>query len=255
MKSKRRWSERTRLMLTLELAVVLPAAALVILSAVHLTEIQRDRGVEAAFQRDFNQVLAISEKEINQKAYDLPMTSEANSPALARLVWKRWIGFSRLILTLLTSSSTNRAGRLTFRSQPSRLKDASFRAEADDFSSMTSGWMQVGYKDEVKELEEMSKNGKPYSFFRQLGSARRKAIVSIRRCLFLVPDSQGGHKAIGGMAFDAEYLTRSLLSGNAGDTFKPPRRKRREKPRCDDGPSLARIHAIGGFGGVGWRRS
>ena len=74
MKSKRRWSERTRLMLTLELAVVLPAAALVILSAVHLTEIQRDRGVEAAFQRDFNQVLAISEKHINQKAYDLTVT-------------------------------------------------------------------------------------------------------------------------------------------------------------------------------------
>src|SRR5215471_21118333 len=68
MKSKRRWNERTRLMLTLELAVVLPAAALVILSALHLNEIQRDRGVEAAFQRDFNQVLAISEKQINRKA-------------------------------------------------------------------------------------------------------------------------------------------------------------------------------------------
>jgi hypothetical protein len=35
MKVKRRWNERTRLMLTLELAVVLPAAALVILSAWH----------------------------------------------------------------------------------------------------------------------------------------------------------------------------------------------------------------------------
>ena len=36
MKPKRRWNERTRLILTLELAVVLPAAALVILSAWHL---------------------------------------------------------------------------------------------------------------------------------------------------------------------------------------------------------------------------
>jgi len=71
MKSKRRWNERTRLMLTLELAVVLPAAALVVLSAWHLKSIERDRGVEAAFQRDFNQVLTISEKEINQKANDL----------------------------------------------------------------------------------------------------------------------------------------------------------------------------------------
>ena len=58
MKLKRPRNERTRLMLTLELAVVLPAAALVILSAVHLETIQRDRGVQAAFQRDFIQVLA-----------------------------------------------------------------------------------------------------------------------------------------------------------------------------------------------------
>ncbi len=70
MKPKRRWNERTRLILTLELAVVLPAAALVILSAWHLMHIQRDRAVEAAIQRDFTQVLAISEKEINQKAYE-----------------------------------------------------------------------------------------------------------------------------------------------------------------------------------------
>ena len=70
MKPKRRWNERTRLILTLELAVVLPATALVILSAWHLMHIQRDRAVEAAIQRDFSQMLAISEKEFNRKAYE-----------------------------------------------------------------------------------------------------------------------------------------------------------------------------------------
>jgi hypothetical protein len=69
MKTKRRWNERTRLILTLELAVVLPAAVLVIMSARHLMQIQRDRGVEALIERDFSQVLAISEKEFNHKAY------------------------------------------------------------------------------------------------------------------------------------------------------------------------------------------
>src|SRR6266478_7091944 len=70
MKTKPR-NERTRLLLTLELAVILPAAALVILSAWHVLHIQRDRAVEAAIQRDFSQVLAISEKQINHKAYEL----------------------------------------------------------------------------------------------------------------------------------------------------------------------------------------
>jgi len=64
-----RRNEKMRLILTLELAVVLPAAALVILSALHLRSIQGDRAVEATIQRDFNQVLKISEKQFNQRAY------------------------------------------------------------------------------------------------------------------------------------------------------------------------------------------
>src|SRR6516225_3856408 len=80
MKMKRRWNERTRVILTLELAVVLPAAALVILSALHLKTIQRDRAVEAAIQRDFSQVLAISEKQINEKASDLINDARAEFP-------------------------------------------------------------------------------------------------------------------------------------------------------------------------------
>ncbi len=94
MKLKRPRNERTRLMLTLELAVVLPAAALVILSALHLKTIERDRGVQAAFQRDFSQVLAISEKQMNQRAYELvddvrdqfPASGAACAPTMDRIL-------------------------------------------------------------------------------------------------------------------------------------------------------------------------
>jgi hypothetical protein len=50
------WNGKTRLLLTLELAVILPAAALVVLSAWHVLQIQRDRAMEAAIQRDFSPV-------------------------------------------------------------------------------------------------------------------------------------------------------------------------------------------------------
>src|SRR5580704_15438611 len=93
MKTKR-WNEKTRLLLTLELAVILPAAALVLLSAWHVLHIQRDRAVEAAIQRDFTQVLAISEKQINYKANemmddvrsDFPTPSEACGPTLDKIL-------------------------------------------------------------------------------------------------------------------------------------------------------------------------
>jgi signal transduction histidine kinase len=205
MKMTRRWNERTRLMLTLELAVVLPAAALVILSAVHLNEVQRDRGVEAAFQRDFNQVLLISEKQINQKAYDLtddvrsefPSAGTACSETLDRILASH--PYAAHVFVYEPS------GAMTFRSQPSRLMDASYRAEADGLASMTSGWMHIEYKDEVKSLEEMSKKGKFYHFFDNSAPRGEKSLYQ-SVALFLVADASGERKAIGGMAFDAEYL-------------------------------------------------
>ena len=160
----RRWNQRTRMMLTLELAVVLPAAALVILSALHLNEIQRDRGVEAAFQRDFYQVLAISEKQINEKADDMVDDVRSRFPGAGGTCAEtldRILATHPYVAHLYVYTPS---GGLILRSQPSRLKDPLFRSEADDFASMTNGWMPAEYKDEVKNLEEMSKKGKPFYF-------------------------------------------------------------------------------------------
>src|SRR5258708_39950553 len=66
---------RFRLMLTLGLAVVLPAAALIYINFSQLRAFERDKGIEAIFHREFQEVLAITEKKINKKAYT--MTEEA----------------------------------------------------------------------------------------------------------------------------------------------------------------------------------
>jgi len=205
MKAKRRWNERTRLMLTLELAVVLPAAALVILSAVHLNEIQRDRGVEAAFQRDFNQVLAISEKQINEKASDVMDDVRVRFPGEGSAcveTMDRLLADHPYIAHVFVYTPAN---GLTLRSQPSRLRDASFRAEADQISSMTTGWMQAEYKDDLEHLEEMTKKGKPYYFFENWAPRGEKHLYQ-SGATFLVADAWGEKKAIGGVVFDAEYL-------------------------------------------------
>jgi signal transduction histidine kinase len=205
MKSKRRWSERTRLMLTLELAVVLPAAALVILSAVHLTEIQRDRGVEAAFQRDFNQVLLISEKHINQKADDLVDDVRTNFPGAGGACVET---LDRILAThpyIAHVFVYEPGGGLTFRSQPSRIKDPSFQTEASDLSMMTGGWMKMEYKDELKDMEEMSSHGKYYHFFENWAPRGEKHLYQ-SGAVFLTPPDSEGRRAIGGVVFDAEYL-------------------------------------------------
>jgi len=72
-----RWSERQR-MLVLMLAVMLPAAALIVASAYRLRSIQREKGVEAVIQRDYQQILAIAEKRIAERAYEMTEAAKNN---------------------------------------------------------------------------------------------------------------------------------------------------------------------------------
>ncbi len=207
---KRPWNERTRLMLTLELAVVLPAAVLVLLGVVHLNQIERDKGVQAAFQREFSQVLKISEKQINQNAYQLadevrneiPPAGDACAETLDRIL----AAHTYLAHVFVYDPSTG----FVFRSQKDRLKDLSFRDEAEDFSSMVSGWMPVEYKDLVRHLQEMSKNGERYHFYENWAPRGDKRLYQSAG-LFLAGDSQGGNTAIAGLVFDAEYLNHKFF--------------------------------------------
>ena len=75
MKSKRATllsgNTRSRLFLTLGLAVVLPALTLIYVNFQHVKSIQRDKKVEGLIHRDFQYILSISEKRINQKTNTL----------------------------------------------------------------------------------------------------------------------------------------------------------------------------------------
>ena len=213
MKPKRRWNERTRLILTLELAVVLPAAALVILSAWHLNHIQRDRAVEAAIQRDFSQMLAISEKEINHKAYDqlddirsgFPAPGMTCAEALDRLL------AAHPFAAHLFAYDPDHG--MVFRSQPYRVKnDHVFRTEADDLSTMGEGWLKMEYKDLVEKMTKMEKKGMPYYVFPNWAPRGEKHIYQ-SVAMFIKTDEATGKKAIGGIAFDAEYLHDQFFPG------------------------------------------
>ena len=53
-------NKRIRLMLTMELAVMLPAAALIYLNFDQLKSLKRNKVMEATIDRDFHQMLAIA---------------------------------------------------------------------------------------------------------------------------------------------------------------------------------------------------
>jgi signal transduction histidine kinase len=172
MTKKRQVNARTRLMLTLELAVVLPAAALVFLSAMHLKSVERDRGIQAAFQRDFSQVLLISEKQMNHKAWELiddvrdqfPGSGAACTETMDRILSTH----PYVAHVFVYDPSVG----MVFRTQPGKADMPAFRAE-----HAFSDWVPRGDK-------HIYESGQ----------------------FFLTTDSHGEKKAIGGMVFDGDYL-------------------------------------------------
>jgi len=209
MKLMKRWNERNRLMLTLELAVVLPVAALIAVSIHYLWSIQRDRAVEAAIQRDFSQVLKISEKQINEKAnalvddvrMDFPGNTRACSIDLDRIL--AHYPYAAHVYVFYPD------GGLTFRSQQERMQDAAFREDANDISKMIDSWLKIAFDDMAKDLKMKAKKGNPF-YYESHWSMRGEKHVYTTIAMFL-GETDGGKKFIGGMVFDPDYLKKEFF--------------------------------------------
>jgi signal transduction histidine kinase len=202
---KRWWNERTRMLLTLELAVVLPAAALIVASVMHLESIHRDHAIEALMQRDFSEALVISEKHINEKAYgmvkqvrqDFPQPQEACSDELDALLKK----YPYVAHAFYYSPQTG----VIFRSRQARMDDPDFHAEVDELQHMMV-WMKMEYEPAVKKFRSMEEKGKPPAYFEQNKVRRGDKYLYESVVYFVVPQEPGQEAALGGFVFDPEYL-------------------------------------------------
>jgi His Kinase A (phospho-acceptor) domain len=215
MKSKRKkfWSgsNRCRLMLTLALAVVLPAAALIYVNFRHLISIGRDKVLEAAIHRDFQQMLAISEKTINQKAYT--MTEEARdlfpSPDTDTESEKR-----RKLDLILSQNPWfahvflfDREKGFLFYSQARQMSDKYFREEHEHLNEMFGGWFSMEGKMLV---EGMHKRKLPiYCYPFPVKRAGRDAYMT--SAFFVLPQLPRDRVVFGGVSFDPNYLKQTFF--------------------------------------------
>jgi len=204
-KPKRFWSNRTRLVLMLELAVVLPAAALVLVSLVHVKHIQSDQQIEAAIERDFSQVLAISEKQFAHRAYELVDDVRNSFPGVANVssgnLDKALASHPYIVHVFVYDPEHG----LVLRSQPHRLNDADIRAEASSCSKMYEGWLGIEFEIFHEKMTKMAEKGTPYYVEPQY-TARGDKHLYQPAFIFAEKDKVTGNKFIGGIIFDAEYL-------------------------------------------------
>lgn len=212
-KRKRFWSgnKRFRLMLTLELAVMLPAAALIYVNFHHLKEIKRDKNVEATIHRDFQYMLSASEKKINDKLYT--MTEEIRdgfpfSDTDAEMDKGR-------MLEIILSKNPSLAHAFFyddkkgffFRSQPQQMTDRYIREEHERNSEMFRGWFGLEGR---MICEGIRKRGRAITWYPdQVKRAGGYGFMTTAN--FTFPQVSKDRVVLGGVSFDPDYLKQTFF--------------------------------------------
>ncbi len=202
---------RFRLMLTLGLAVVLPAAALIYVNYSQLRAFERDKVLEAAIHRDFQEMLAITEKKINKKAY--VMTVEARdlfpSPDADSEEKEKQLDTVLAKSPWLTHVFLYDEEGFVFRSQPGQMEDRYVKKEHEQMTESYQNWFGMEAKDLVHGLHKKSR---PFSFY--TGRVKRKAGEDINMtALFVLPQLDSERLVLGGVSFDPCYLKSTFFPG------------------------------------------
>ena len=204
-----RWSERTRI-LVLMLTVLVPAAALIIVSVLHLRSIQRDRAVEAAIQRDYQHVLKIAEKRIDKNIIEI--TDEAIRDFPDRDHPEELDAFLARHPEYAYAWIFDPSYGVKFATQPTCQQDSNFRKESQDFHEMVTKWLPLEAKELTQRIEHLQKSeGRsfvPYSNF----EPRNEHMEYQLFVEFRPHGVDAGDTAIAGFLADTPYLR---------DTFFP----------------------------------
>jgi signal transduction histidine kinase len=201
---------RFRLMLTLGLAVVLPAAALIYINFSQLRAFQRDKVLEAAIHLDFQEMLAITEKKINKKAIAMveDVRNEFPSPDTDAQEKEKKLDLILAKSPWLSHVFLSDEKGLVFRSQPQQMGDKYFKAEHEHLAETFHGW----YTTEGKMMvESIHKKTRPY--FYTGPTKRADGEPYIATAVFVLPQISKDRVVLGGATFDPYYLKQTFFPG------------------------------------------
>jgi signal transduction histidine kinase len=215
-KIARKWrlTDRSRLLLTLELAIILPAASLMAFSIWNLRHIQRDKAIEAAIQRDFTYVLRFAEKKTWHKANDMltPVRKQFPCAGDGVKIKSQLDGILAAHPELLYAILYDKDHDLfTWRLQPAREGDEAFRKHMTDSIAMTGKWLPMEAPDMVHRVRmSAEKEEMPFGF--ESGWADRSDEHYYYSIAFFVPpDVPKGSVSLGMVGFDPEYLRNTFF--------------------------------------------
>jgi len=206
---KWRFSDRTRTLLLMELAITLPALALMAFSIWNLKQIQRGKQIEAAIQRDLQYVL----KGVEHKAWDkavasvTPLQKEFPSADDAEKA-KAQLGallsaHPEFAYAVLYDKKTN---RFISREQPRRENEWSFCTYADEAVNSFAKWLPLEAGSFYERVRAMEKKDEPG--FLLFGDWSKKGGVRAytAHALFIPSNAGNDRVTVAVVGFDPDYL-------------------------------------------------
>jgi signal transduction histidine kinase len=244
MSKKWRLTDRTRTLLTLELAIVLPAAALMCFSIWNLKHIQRDKAIEAAIQRDFSHVLKIAEKKSWQRANDLlaPVLRDFPGPegdpskikAKLEHILSEHPEFAYAVLY------DKKNNLLLSRIQPGRDWDKVFCVRTQEDINAAGNWVAMEASDMAKHLRLLAEKGdQPVTFSGGWTLFENHQRTYWNVAVFIPPDVPKDRVAVAVVAFDEEYLRKNFLPAMMKDVLT----SKSVVLMADENPPVMMIHA------------
>ncbi len=212
----RRWRKPPP-MLVFMLAVMLPAAALIAVSAGYLRHIQQGKMLEAAIRLDYEHSLKIAEKRIIKRAYDSSERVSANFPDVDNP--------EELDTFLTTHPEITHAffwtgkGDFDFRSQPSRMTDPDFQEENRKLADELGRGFDLWSGDHIANVKRNEAEEGRHVFIKAewVGKGDNLQYESF---VYLLPrGSSPEHPALAGFVYDEDYLKNSFFPQALSDAL------------------------------------
>jgi signal transduction histidine kinase len=191
-------------MLVFMLGVMLPAAAFIIAGAWHLRDIQRNKAIEAVIQREHQQVLAIAEKRIDNRAYDIAEEARVKFPGVNQ--GDKLEAFLASHRDIAHAFLWTGKGHVESQSQPNRMCDPEFVEESKKFSSMIGPWFDLESKDYVTKLKKIEAMEGRRVYLTDYWVSRSDKWQYQSLVLFIPRGSTAGRPVLAGFVYDTGYL-------------------------------------------------
>ena len=204
---------RYRLIITLGLAVLLPAAALIYVNFSQLQAFKRDKFLEATIHRDFQESLAIDEKNMTKKIYakveearerfPSPDADEGEKEAQLNEILNQCYCFTHAFLF-------DEQG-MVFQTQPSQANDKYVRDEHEYIEDAFRTW----FSGKEGKMEVQTIYRRPHHIAFSGDSTKRvDGPAYLYTALFVLPEISTDHVVIGGVVFDPCYMKSNFFPGN-----------------------------------------